>query len=81
MKKLQQLFAVVVLTLLLSIATFAADGIIVAWRTDPPPPPPPAAVATTSNEAEAECVTNVSAANDSVTEVVLSLLPSVLALF
>jgi phage-related minor tail protein len=79
MKKLQQLFVSVALTLLLSISTFAGDGVIITWRTEPTPTPAP--VMATSNEAEAECVTNMSAANDSVTEVVLSLLPSVLALF
>ena len=80
MKKLQQLSAPIVLTLLLSVSTFAGDGIILIGKTDPPPPSPPTAVAT-SNEAEAECVTDMSAANDSVTEVALSMLQSVLALF
>ncbi len=81
MKKLQHLFAPIVLILLLSTSTFAGDGIILTWRTDPPPPPTPAVVVATSNAAEAECITNMSEANDPVTEVVLSLLPSVLALF
>jgi hypothetical protein len=35
----------------------------------------------TNNEAEAECVTNMSTATDSVTEAALSVLQSVLALF
>lgn len=79
MKKLQQLFASAVLTLILSVSTFAGDGVITTWRTEPPPPP--AAVAT-NNEAEAEgVITTWYAAADSATEVVLSLLPSVLALF
>jgi hypothetical protein len=81
MKKLQQLFASVVLTLVLSASTFAGEGVILPWVIAPPPPPPPAAVVATSNEAEAECVTNMSAANDPVTEVALSMLQSVLALF
>ncbi|HEX8632974.1 MAG TPA: hypothetical protein VF703_02345 [Pyrinomonadaceae bacterium] len=79
MKKLQNLFATVVLTLMLSASALALDGIISPMRTEPTPTPAP--VMATSNEAEAECVTNMSEATDSVTEVVLSLLPSVLALF
>jgi hypothetical protein len=83
MKKLQHLSAVVVLTLLLSISTFAGDGIILTWRTDPPPPPPPASAMTTNNEVEAEGVihTGRSESVDPVTEVALGLLQSVLALF
>lgn len=80
MKKLQQLFATGVLIILLSISTFAGDGIIHTWRTDPPPPPPPAAVAT-NDQAEAEGIIIIwRTAADSVTEVALSVLPSVLAL-
>ena len=79
MKKLQQLFGTIILTLVLSASTFAGDGIIIIWVTEPTPTPAP--VMATSNEAEAECVTNMSAANDSVTEVALSMLQSVLALF
>ncbi len=81
MKKLQHLFAPVVLILLLSTSTFAGDGIILTWRTDPPPPP--SSVMTTNNEAEAEGIisTDRTASVDPVTEVVLSVLPSVLALF
>ncbi|HEX8128669.1 MAG TPA: hypothetical protein VF527_06155 [Pyrinomonadaceae bacterium] len=81
MKKLQQLFATIVLTFLLSISTFAGEGTIHTWRTDPPPPPPPSVMAT-SNEAEDEgIITTWRTATDSVTEVALSVLPSVLALF
>jgi hypothetical protein len=80
MKKLQQLFASVVLTLLLSVSAFAEDGVIIAWRTEPPPPP--SAVMATNNEAESEgIITTWRTATDSATEVVLSVLPSVLALF
>ncbi len=79
MKKLRQLFAAVILTFLLSASTFAGDGVIIAWRTDPPPPPPAAA---TSNEAEAEgVILTWRAATDPVAEIVLNLLPGVLALF
>jgi hypothetical protein len=80
MKKLQQLFAPVILTLLLSISTFAVDGIILTMRTEPSPTPAP--VMATNNEAEDEgIITTWRAATDSVTEVVLSVLPGVLALF
>jgi hypothetical protein len=82
MKKLRQLFAPVVLTLLLSISTFADDGIISTWKTDPPPPPP-SSVGTTNNMAEGEGIILIgrSAPADPVTEVALSMLQSVLALF
>ena len=77
MKKLQQLFASAVLTLVLSASTFAGDGIISPWVI---PPPPPAAVAT-NDAAEAEgVITTMGMATDPVTEVVLGLLPSVLGL-
>jgi hypothetical protein len=78
MKKLQQLFASVVLSLMLSASTFAGDGLILPWVT---PPPPPAAVATNDGaEAEGIISTGRTAPVDPVTEVVLSLLPSVLGL-
>jgi hypothetical protein len=78
MKKLQQLFAAVVLTLMLSASTFAGDGIILPMKTDPPP-----SATAPSTEAEAEGIihTGKAASADPVTEVMLSLLPSVLALF
>jgi hypothetical protein len=81
MKKLQQLLASVVFTLLLSISVFAGEGIIHTGKTDPPPPPPTSVMAT-NNEAEAEGIIHTGATStDPITEVVLSLLPSVLALF
>lgn len=79
MKKLQQLFASVVLILVLSISVFAGDGIIEIGRTVPPPPPPSIA---TNNASEAEGIIEIGAkSTDSVTEVALSLLQGVLALF
>jgi len=81
MKKLRQLFATVVLTLLLSISTFAGDGIILTWKTNPPPPPP-SSVVTTNDAVEAEGIIHTWATSaDPITEVALRLLPSVLALF
>ena len=80
MKNLQQLFAPVVLTLLLSVSVLAGDGIITTMKADPPPPPSATAPST---EAEAEGIihTGKGAPADPVTELVLSVLPSVLALF
>lgn len=81
MKKLQQILASLVLTLLFSISAFAGDGIIGTGKTAPPPPPPSSVMAI-SNEAEDEgVITTWHTATDPVTEIALSLLPSVLALF
>lgn len=77
MKKLQQLFVSIVLVLLLSISGIAGEGIIHTVKTDPPPPP---AVAT-SSEAEGIILIGRSASVDPVTEVALSMLQTVLALF
>jgi hypothetical protein len=80
MKKLQQLFAAVVLTLVLSASTFAGEGVIWPWVIAPPPPPSSSVVL--KDAADAEGVTTIEATSaDSVTEVALSLLPSLLALF
>ena len=80
MKKLQQLFGTIILTLVLSASTFAGDGIIIIWVTEPTPTPAP--VMATTNEAEDDgLILPWLTANDSATEVVRSLLPSVLALF
>lgn len=80
MKKLQQLFASVVLTLLLSASTFAGDGIIHPMITQPTPTPTP--VTTTNNSAEAVGIITIGiTSDDPVAEVALSLLQSVLALF
>ena len=78
MKKLQQLFASVVLTLLLSVSAFAGDGIIQTWVTEPPPPPP---VATNNASAAEGVIWPMLTSNDSATEVALSLWQGVLALF
>lgn len=78
MKKLQQLFASVVLTFLLSITVLAGDGIILTGITEPPQPPPIA----TNDESEAEGIILTGAkSTDTTTEVALSLLQGVLALF
>jgi hypothetical protein len=80
MKKLQQLFASVVLTLVLSASTFAGDGTIWPWVISPAPTPTP--VTTTNNSAEAEGIIVIWLTSDgSTTEVALSLLQGVLAQF
>jgi len=78
MKKLQQLFASVVLTLMLSASTFAGDGIISPMKTDPPPP----SLVEPNDAAMVDgIISPMFTSADPVTEVVLSWLPSVLALF
>jgi hypothetical protein len=82
MKKLQLLCASVALTLLLSVTAFA-DGIIQTGKNDPPPPPPPpASVTAQSDPAGLDGIiqTGVTSTNTT-TEVEISLLQSVLALF
>jgi hypothetical protein len=74
MKKLQQLFAAVILTLLLSVSAFAGDGIIIIWVTEPPP-------SVTTNNASEGIMTTGATSDDPVAEVALSLWQSVLALF
>lgn len=77
MKKLQQLFAAVALTFLLSASTFAGDGIILPWVTSPPPPP-----VAPSNASAAEGIIELGATSaDPVAEVALGLWQGVLALF
>lgn len=80
MKKLQQLFASVVLTLVLSASTFAGDGIIWPMLTEPTPTPTP--VTTANNAAAAEgIILTWATSSDPVAEVALGVLQSVLALF
>jgi len=81
MKKLQQLFASVVLTLLLSISAFAGDGIILTMRTDLPSPPPPSSVTINNASAGEGIIIIMFTSADSATVIVLNLLQSVLARF
>jgi hypothetical protein len=79
MKKLNKLFASVVLSLLLSVSALAGDGIIWPLRTDPPPPPSSVA---TNDESATEGITETGeTATDPATLIALNLLQSVLALF
>lgn len=78
MKKLQHLFRSILLSLLLSVSAFGGDGIITIGKAEPITTP----ITITNNETEAEGIITIGrTATDPVTEVMLSLLPSVLALF
>jgi hypothetical protein len=79
MKKLQQLFAAVILTLLLSLSTFAGDGVIITMNTEPPPPS--SSAETNDASAEEGIISTGVADTDSATLFALNLLQSVLALF
>ncbi len=80
MKKLQQLFVSGVLSLLLSASTFAGDGVIYPMITQPTPTPIP--LTTTNNASAAEgLILPMFTSDGSATEVALSLLQGVLALF
>ena len=79
MKKLNKLFASVVLSLLLSVSTFAGDGIIMPMRTDPPPPSSSVA---TNDESATEGITETGdTATDPATLIALNLLNTLLTLF
>ena len=80
MEKPQQLFASAILILMLSASTFAGDGIISPWVTEPTPTPTP--VATTNNASAGEGIISTGVtSSDPVAEVALGVLQSVLALF
>lgn len=78
MKKLQQLFASVVLTFLLSVSAFARDGIITIGKSEPPPP---SLVATNNAPAAEGIIITMFTSADPTTVAALNLLQSVLALF
>jgi hypothetical protein len=81
MKKLNKLFASVVLTLLLSASTFAGDGVIWPMRTDPTPPPPSSSVATNDESATEGTTETGETATDPATLIALNLLNTLLTLF
>jgi hypothetical protein len=78
MKKIQQLCAPILLSLLLSVSVYAGDGIITIGKAEPTPTP--ATMTATSTDAEG-IITIGRTATDPVTEVALSMLQTVLALF
>lgn len=71
MKNIKQLCAAIVLTFAFSLPTLAGE--IQMGFTPPPPPPATARAATTADEGQTD--------TDSLTEIALNLLQSVLALF
>lgn len=73
MKKFKTFCAAVMLTLLLTLPVFAGE--MTTMIVDPPPPPPSSVVT------EGQKGTGGSEASDPVTEIVLSLLQSVMPLF
>jgi len=83
MKKLQQLFAAVVLTILLSIAVLAGDGIIAPGIASPTPTPTSVTTASTTTETTETDGIIVAwlTATDSDTGVALNLLNTLLTLF
>ncbi len=83
MKKLQQLFASVVLTLLLSISALAGDGIITTGIASPTPTPTSVTTASTTTETTETdgIIVIMFTSADPARGVALSLLQSVLALF
>src|SRR6267142_962170 len=81
MKKLQQLCVAGVFTLVLTTATFAGD-IHTGGITQPPPPPPDALSATTSGDIQTlGVIQNPEAISDSVGEIALNLLQTMLSVF
>ena len=79
MKKLQQLCMAGVFTLVLTTATFAGD--IATGGFTQPPPPPPASSATTPGDIQTGGIQSTQAISDSVVEIALNLLQTMLALF
>lgn len=81
MKRLRQLCAATALTILLTnVAAAEGEGIMHPWYV-PPPPPPPAAKTLSPNTGNGELTTmNEESATD-LTEITLSLIQSMLALF
>ena len=80
MKKLQQLCMAGVFTLVLTTATLAGD-IGTPGFTQPPPPPPDELSATTPGDIATGGLQNSGAISDSVADIALSLLQTMLSVF
>ena len=80
MKKLQQLSMAGVFTLALTTATFAGD-IATGGFTQPPPPPPNESSATTLGDIATGGIQNPQEISDSVAEIALNLLQTMLSVF
>lgn len=79
MKRLRQLCAATALTILLTNITMADDGVMHPWYV-PPPPPATKVVSPESTTGEVN-TTSEGSTIDLATEITLSLVQSVLALF
>lgn len=80
MKKLQQLCMAGVFTLVLTTATFAGE-ISTPGLTPPPPPPPDELSATTPGDIATGGLQNSGAISDSVADIALNLLQTMLSVF
>ena len=81
MKKLRQLCVAAMFTLVLTTATFAGD-IATGGFTQPLPPPPPASSSATSGSIETRSgVENPQDISDSVADLALNLLQTMLSVF
>ena len=80
MKNLQQLCVVAVFTLVLTTTTFAGD-IHTGGAPQPPPPAQSALITSGDIETPGPYVQNPQAASDSVADIALNLLQTVLAMF
>ena len=78
MKKLQQLCMAGVFTLVLTTATFAGD-IQTGGITQPPPPPPAESSATTPGDIATGGIQSPQAISDSVADIALNLLQTMLS--
>ena len=80
MKRLRQLCAAIALTILLTNIASAEEGVMHPWYV--PPPPPPETKLISPNTATGELTTmSEEPATDLATEITLSLIQSMLALF
>ena len=79
MKKLQQLCIAGVFTLMLTTATFAGD--IATGGIAQPPPPPDQSSATTPGDISTPGIQSPQAMSDSVSDIALSLLQTMLSVF
>lgn len=79
MRKLQQLCGAAVFTLVLTTATLGGD--ISTGGKSEPPPPPPASSAIAPGEIQTEDIQNPEAMSDSVADLVLNLLYTMLTVF
>lgn len=81
MRNVRRLFGTTVLTLVLTQATFAGEGVIYPWLTPPPPPPSPTGTAHPAQTDDSAKSTGEDGTVDLMTEVTLSVVQTLLALF